>query len=843
MNRDYYWGILLIVAALLTPLLCKESCLVGDFEDVQSWAMNDGSLNPSIANFTFTIDLSGRPEQLAELRLLLNSLDNNNRVQDELVRDDKPTELSADVLHANQSDFESDIDIALNKIIFLSLARNYLERIPLFYTNSQGITGSNWDTLKYLSLYGNNFKDDPSKAISSSDQYSIVLNASHSEEINPKHYFSYSYDKANWVEDLSNLNFPNLLELDLRNCSIQVLSDGAFKMMPNLRRLYLSDNSISTINALAFDSLANLVHLDISRNSVSIPSNKDTSRIDGITIMDEAFKPLTNLKSLDFSYSKIVATCATVFKQLNAMTERLSLCYTSFPKITREMFADTSIKHLDISGNSALEALDLNAFSGIEDTLEIMYANHLPIKEMKPFRNLAKLKVLSLADNNIGSVQHNDLALLKDLQILDLSSNRIMNWDKSVVGDLNNLKLLRLEKNNLNLLSPAMFKDFKALSYLSLGNNTYVCNCVARDFIDRASYIDTNILQNSYPDWITNETETRSLDYLPDVDDEEFYLNLSINIDFHNAYIYYSKLIYTRNTTISTNTTNTPDDDNGECNISNIRKFEDPDGLLDPNDICFIQNFTFRLLDDIDGDYMCTDSRSAESHSFFEADNCSKKKDSSHQSGMKTSTLLVIVLLVLAVVILIVFFIVWKWWSLRYFFVMLKNIAILSILGKDNSSEDADKLFIYDVFVSYCDEDRSWILDELLPEIDNHPNISACLHERDFQVGLSILENIISCMDRSRVLLMIVSQQFLLSQWCQFEMHLAQHRLLETRREQLFLVLLEEIPRRKRPNTLHYLMMTKTYIVWPKDPKDKPLFWKRLKRAILHKPMDKSSVV
>lgn len=64
-------------------------------------------------------------------------------------------------------------------------------------------------------------------------------------------------------------------------------------------------------------------------------------------------------------------------------------------------------------------------------------------------------------------------------------------------------------------------------------------------------------------------------------------------------------------------------------------------------------------------------------------------------------------------------------------------------------------------------------------------------------------------------------------------MHLAQHRLLETRREQLILILLEDIPRTSRPKTLHYLMKTKTYIVWPKEEKDRKTFWKRLKKAII----------
>lgn len=50
------------------------------------------------------------------------------------------------------------------------------------------------------------------------------------------------------------------------------------------------------------------------------------------------------------------------------------------------------------------------------------------------------------------------------------------------------------------------------------------------------------------------------------------------------------------------------------------------------------------------------------------------------------------------------------------------------------------------------------------------------------------MENIIECMDRSNAILLIVSSAFVRSKWCQFEMHLAQYRLIETYRDQLVLV-------------------------------------------------------
>lgn len=83
-------------------------------------------------------------------------------------------------------------------------------------------------------------------------------------------------------------------------------------------------------------------------------------------------------------------------------------------------------------------------------------------------------------------------------------------------------------------------------------------------------------------------------------------------------------------------------------------------------------------------------------------------------------------------------------------------------------------------------------------------------------------------------------------------------RLLETHRDQLILVLLEDIPTRKRPKTLHYLMKTKTYIKWPQTEsttdnlgfrvdkenlhieEERKMFWKRLMRALMPYDFDES---
>lgn len=65
------------------------------------------------------------------------------------------------------------------------------------------------------------------------------------------------------------------------------------------------------------------------------------------------------------------------------------------------------------------------------------------------------------------------------------------------------------------------------------------------------------------------------------------------------------------------------------------------------------------------------------------------------------------------------------------------------------------------------------------------------------------------------------------------------------------LILLEDIPKRKRPKTLGYLMKTKTYIKWPlvresetsrSLAEERKIFWKRLRRALIESDWEPEAV-
>lgn len=230
-------------------------------------------------------------------------------------------------------------------------------------------------------------------------------------------------------------------------------------------------------------------------------------------------------------------------------------------------------------------------------------------------------------------------------------------------------------------------------------------------------------------------------------------------------------------------------------------------------------NFEFLLLDYSENDYKCIDNHQERSLTdeerilfFHEVESCflnltpttttddgeaNEESSSTTESPAPQTTpdnisrglrdpfqMLYLYALIVIPVLLIATLWFWKRADIKYFFAIFKNSIILSLDKDDKKAlmmtnrkrKSKCDDFTYDVFVSYSDKDRNWVLDEFIPNIEKRAEINICLHERDFQVGLSILENIIQCMDMSRSLLLVVSESFLKSNWCAFEMHLAQHR-------------------------------------------------------------------
>ncbi|KAK7792717.1 hypothetical protein R5R35_003731 [Gryllus longicercus] len=123
----------------------------------------------------------------------------------------------------------------------------------------------------------------------------------------------------------------------------------------------------------------------------------------------------------------------------------------------------------------------------------------------------------------------------------------------------------------------------------------------------------------------------------------------------------------------------------------------------------------------------------------------------------------------------------------------------------------------YDAFVCYSGKNRKWVMRRLVPLLERRPeNYSLCLFDRDFRLGTHIVTNIVDAIDQSRKVIVVLTQHFIDSKWCQWELEMAQHKLFSEDREFLVLLELEPLERRRLPRLLRFLLDTRPVVRWPR---------------------------
>uniref|UniRef100_A0A6I8PCP5 Toll-like receptor n=1 Tax=Ornithorhynchus anatinus TaxID=9258 RepID=A0A6I8PCP5_ORNAN len=156
---------------------------------------------------------------------------------------------------------------------------------------------------------------------------------------------------------------------------------------------------------------------------------------------------------------------------------------------------------------------------------------------------------------------------------------------------------------------------------------------------------------------------------------------------------------------------------------------------------------------------------------------------------------------------------------------------------------ELERMAQFHVFVSYSERDATWVKAELIPNLESAA-INICLHERNFVPGKSVVENIISCIEKSRKSIFVLSPHFVQSEWCHYELCFAHHRLFQEGSDSLILIVLAPIPRHSIPARYHKLkslMARKTYLEWPRERSKQGLFWANL-RAAVKVPISKSEM-
>ena len=146
-----------------------------------------------------------------------------------------------------------------------------------------------------------------------------------------------------------------------------------------------------------------------------------------------------------------------------------------------------------------------------------------------------------------------------------------------------------------------------------------------------------------------------------------------------------------------------------------------------------------------------------------------------------------------------------------------------------NASNDSSLLLKqFDAFVSYSHQHEEWVSKILCDKLENNPPyLKLCLHHREFVPGSYISDNIVDSIEQSRHTLLLLSSNFLLSEWCILEFRLAFQQTLKERQRHLVIVLMEDMQISELDPDMQHFLRTHTYL-----SKDDKCFWIKLTQAL-----------
>ncbi|XP_064616096.1 toll-like receptor 4 [Liolophura sinensis] len=169
-------------------------------------------------------------------------------------------------------------------------------------------------------------------------------------------------------------------------------------------------------------------------------------------------------------------------------------------------------------------------------------------------------------------------------------------------------------------------------------------------------------------------------------------------------------------------------------------------------------------------------------------------------------------------------------WKLRYLWYMATNWRKRTGYQRLDTAEENP--FGYDAFVSYEDSDRTFIREQVIPRLERDAGLKLCIDKRDFIAGLYVTDNILHAIQNSRKTVIFLSQKFLKSKWCVYEMNMARMEGIHSGRDVLVMVLTEKIPTSQLSAEIVDVIHNQTYIEMTNNVYGEALFWERLVSAI-----------
>ncbi|CAC5402144.1 unnamed protein product [Mytilus coruscus] len=135
----------------------------------------------------------------------------------------------------------------------------------------------------------------------------------------------------------------------------------------------------------------------------------------------------------------------------------------------------------------------------------------------------------------------------------------------------------------------------------------------------------------------------------------------------------------------------------------------------------------------------------------------------------------------------------------------------LHIHKRRTRSSDLPANYEFDAFIVYRDADRHWVHGELLKRLEDM-NLKICVHYRDFVADQPITSNIENFMNKSWKIIVVMSNNFAKSEWCQWKLCLVQERRRRKGKNAMVLIMRQQIDSKHMTRHLRTLLYTTPYL-------------------------------
>ncbi|KAM4034432.1 LOW QUALITY PROTEIN: uncharacterized protein ACNLHF_021053 [Anomaloglossus baeobatrachus] len=608
----------------------------------------------------------------------------------------------------------------------------------------------------------------------------------------------------------------NLLRiLDLSRNLIKSVAASQMKNLQNLKELNLSNNIITTTKICSENISMELVHLNLSFNY--LPS-----------LTEDGFKCLEKLKSLSLNDNKIVTISKYSFRGLKTL-EVLHLQNNYVYNLAEYTFASLfSLKQLLINENFLEKVNDL-AFKDLRKLEEIALAfKNTEIMRMSWSQNMESLKKMSLKTlDTMLTIQSEYFNIFSNFESLSIESPHVLidNCDEFPF-----YKVKELHLTNIYALLCFNAKFGTALEKFTNLEKIYLITEVRPG--PNTDIFHSN-LQNLTKLSFFHFEISNKLDDFPALDVKKLFLglkNLQIlhlvnsGIKDYGSNVLFRDLKSVRFLMIENeNIYGFPD--NVLANMTSLKYVFLPG-------TSFFCNCEFSWLDQwVKYETQAFFLDFYNQHCFVNTQEQYSYLISFLEQNCNTELGFILFLVTLVSTLIIMFIsILYEsiWWYILYMFYTIK-------CWLNNRHKKRDH-YDYDVFVSYNAHDEQWVTEQLLPNLEQNgpPFFKACIHNRDFEIGRDIVENIVDSISSSRWTICVITRSYLQSNWCSLEIRMATYRLVAESKDSLILVFLDDIPREELQ---HYHKLTKildkkTYLKWPKDADGQQHFWATLRIVI-----------